>query len=221
MNQKSMIIIIVYGIAAIFLVGICRLSEGKEKEVFAHTYDKGISVTTGEAIEVVECTKTPGNVTEEAIIEKGKEEKKEKKRRTTKKKQKKYKYHISSSDRTILERIVEAEAGGQDIKGRILVANVVLNRVNQNGYPDTVKGVVYAHSEGCYQFSPVADGRIHTVTVSHGTKKAVEKALMGIDYSKGAQYFMCRRASSAKNRKWFDTHLTKVFAYGAHEFFRK
>lgn len=218
MNRKSMIMMIAYGIAAFFLVGIWQVSAGKEKEVYARTYNTNITVITGGAIEICESGKT----TLELTKKKKKEEKRKKqKKKKVRKAEKEYKYNISRSDRMILEQIVEAEAGGQDIKGRILVANVVLNRVSQKGYPNTVKGVVYAHSEGCYQFSPVADGRIHSVTVSTGTKEAVKKALMGVDYSKGAQYFMCRSASSAKNRKWFDTHLTKVFTYGAHEFFRK
>ena len=216
MNRKSMIMMIAYGIVAFFLVGIWQLSAGKEKEVYARTCDTDIAVSTGGAIEICESGKTKLELTK-----KKEQKRKKQKKKKIRKSEKEYKYNISRSDRMILEQIVEAEAGGQDIKGRILVANVVLNRVRQNGYPNTVKGVVYAHSDGCYQFSPVADGRIHTVIVSTGTKKAVKKALMGVDYSKGAQYFMCRSSSSAKNIKWFDTHLTKVFTYGAHEFFRK
>lgn len=48
-------------------------------------------------------------------------------------------------ERQILERIVEAEAGDQDLEGRILVANVILNRVHSNHFPDTIKGVVFAN----------------------------------------------------------------------------
>ena len=36
---------------------------------------------------------------------------------------------ISESDRTVLEKIVQAEAGNQDHQGKLLVANVILNRV--------------------------------------------------------------------------------------------
>lgn len=119
-------------------------------------------------------------------------------------------------EREILERIVEAEAGGQDLKGRILVANVILNRVKSERFPDTVKGVVFAHR----QFSPVQNGRYYSVTVSNKTKKAVKMALNGTDYSKGALYFMCRSASSPANVRWFDSALTKVQEHGCHEFFR-
>jgi N-acetylmuramoyl-L-alanine amidase len=118
--------------------------------------------------------------------------------------------------RTILERIVEAEAGDQDIKGRILVANVVLNRVSSSEFPNTVKGVVFSPR----QFSPIADGSYDSVKVSKLTKKAVRLALQGEDYSEGALYFMCRSASSPSNAAWFDRDLKRLFSYGCHEFFR-
>lgn len=56
-------------------------------------------------------------------------------------------------------KIVEAEAGSEDLNGRILVANVVLNRVKSELFPDCVTDVVYQHSNGVYQFSPVKTER--------------------------------------------------------------
>ncbi|MDR1700336.1 MAG: cell wall hydrolase [Lachnoclostridium sp.] len=127
---------------------------------------------------------------------------------------------IDRSEVNVLERIVQAEAGGQDEKGRILVANVILNRLRKKTYPKSIKGVVFAYSHGYYQFSPVMDGRYYSVNVSNGTKKAVKKALEGKDFSKGALYFMNRRMASSKNAHWFDTHLDFVLKHGGHEFFK-
>lgn len=123
-------------------------------------------------------------------------------------------------EKKILERIVEAEAGGQDLKGRILVANVILNRMKKEKYPNTVKGVVFASADGVYQFSPVKDGRFFSVKISEKTKRAVQKALEGTDYSKGALYFMNRKTANPKNIRWFDSKLTRLFKHGGHEFFR-
>lgn len=123
-------------------------------------------------------------------------------------------------ERQILERIVEAESGDQDLKGRILVANVILNRVKSRHFPDSIQGVVFAHRGSRYQFSPVQNGRYYQVTVTSKTREAVRKALDGVDYSKGALYFMCRSASDPSNVTWFDRSLTKVKEYGCHEFFR-
>lgn len=121
-----------------------------------------------------------------------------------------------SDDRRILERIVEAEATGEGYKGKLLVANVVLNRVKSKKFPSTVKGVVFAHR----QFSPVWDGRYYSVTVTKETKAAVDAALNGKDPSKGALYFMERSAANPSNVTWFDRALTKLFRYGCHEFFK-
>ncbi len=147
------------------------------------------------------------NAREEQQQERAWKQEQKRRRRVRKKRQ---------EEREILERIVEAEAGGQDLKGRILVANVILNRVKSERFPDTVKEVVFAHR----QFSPVQNGRYYQVTVSNTTKKAVRMALNGTDYSKGALYFMCRSASDPDNVAWFDRDLTKVKEYGCHEFFK-
>ena len=90
---------------------------------------------------------------------------------------------ISSADYQVLLKIVEAEAGSEDLNGRILVANVVLNRVKSELFPDCVTDVVYQHSNGVYQFSPVKNGTIDTVSISEETKQAVELALDGTDLS--------------------------------------
>lgn len=123
---------------------------------------------------------------------------------------------ISDKDYRVLLRIVQAEAGICDTKGRILVANVILNRVKSSEFPNTVTGVVYERS----QFSPVLDGSINTCKVTQKTIDAVDRALAGEDYSKGALYFMNRKTSSRKNVRWFDSHLKYLFKHGSHEFFK-
>ncbi len=128
-------------------------------------------------------------------------------------------YHLSKQDYEILLKIVEAEAGGEDENGKLLVANVVLNRVNDPYFPDTVTEVVYQKEQGIYQFSPVKDGRLEQVEISESTQRAVERAVCGEDISRGALYFIARSAVSEEKLTWFDTQLTWLFAYGGHEFF--
>ncbi len=122
---------------------------------------------------------------------------------------------ISDEDYQILLRIVQAEAGICDDKGKILVADVIINRVLSKRFPNTVKGVVYQRN----QFQPVSNGRINTVKVTPDTIRCVDRALDGEDYSNGAIYFMNRRASG-KQASWFDSSLTYLFAHDGHEFFR-
>ena len=42
---------------------------------------------------------------------------------------------MSDEDYKNLLKIVEAEAGGEDVKGKILVANVIFNRVKIRSFP--------------------------------------------------------------------------------------
>ena len=123
---------------------------------------------------------------------------------------------ISEQDYQVLLKIVEAEAGICDEKGRILVANVILNRVKSGQFPDTVTGVVYQPS----QFSPVSTGAIDRVQVTEKTKESVDRALAGEDYSQGALFFMNRSKSRRHAVTWFDSRLTYLFEHGGHEFFR-
>jgi len=101
----------------------------------------------------------------------------------------------SESDYNVLLRIVQAEAGNCDIEGRVMVANVILNRVESGSFPNTITKVVYQK----HQFSPVSNGSIKRCKVTTETVEAVERALAGEDLTDGALYFMNRRASSKKN----------------------
>ncbi|MCM1569313.1 MAG: cell wall hydrolase [Roseburia sp.] len=129
-------------------------------------------------------------------------------------------YQLEEEELEVLLKIVEAEAGGEDEDGRLLVANVVLNRMNDEQFPDTVSEVVYQRYRGVSQFSPVASGRINKVEVSEETVLAVERALEGEDISQGALYFAARKYAGSSKMKWFDEHLTFLFEHGGHEFFK-
>ncbi|MCH5341524.1 MAG: cell wall hydrolase [Acetatifactor sp.] len=134
--------------------------------------------------------------------------------------QEKVAYELSDEEREALLRIVEAEAGSEDEDGRLLVANVVLNRMNNESFPDTVTEVVFQQSQGVTQFSPVASGRYYTVEISEKTIAAVERALAGEDISQGALFFASRKRASSSKMRWFDTKLTFLFEHGGHEFFK-
>ena len=128
-------------------------------------------------------------------------------------------YELSEEDYDALLRLVEAEASGEDIKGKMLVANVVLNRVESSSFPDTVKEVIYQRHNGRAQFSPVATGKIDRVAVSEETVEAVERALYGEDESCGALYFVAPAYADAANHRWFQKNLTWLFSYNGHEFY--
>lgn len=73
---------------------------------------------------------------------------------------------FSASQQKCLAEAVYFEARGESLKGQVAVAQVVLNRVRNPAYPDTVCGVVYQNVNWLNrcQFSFACDGRRHRVT---------------------------------------------------------
>ena len=122
---------------------------------------------------------------------------------------------LNDNEYKILLKIVEAEAGSEDLTGKMLVANVIMNRVNSDQFPNTVTEVVYQRHKGSAQFSPVDNGTINTVTVSSETVEAVRRVMNGEDSSNGALFF---RAVYC-NGGWFDRNLTRVLEHGNHIFY--
>ena len=127
---------------------------------------------------------------------------------------------MSDEDYDTLLHIVEAEAGTEDVKGRVLVANVIINRIKNKEFPDTVTEVVWQNTNGVPQFSPTYDGRIHEVTISDETREAVRQALEGVDYSEGALFFIQKSEAEKQNVSWFEKDLKRLFKYGVHEFYK-
>lgn len=124
-------------------------------------------------------------------------------------------FSLEEQEYQVLLKIVEAEAGGEDTTGKMLVANVVMNRVRSGKFPNTVTEVVYQRSEGKAQFSPTADGRIDQVNVSSDTVDAVARVMNGEDPSAGALFF---RSVSSKSG-WHDRALSRVMEHGNHIFY--
>lgn len=121
----------------------------------------------------------------------------------------------SEEDYNNLLRIVEAEATGGDVLSKMIVANVIINRVKHPYFPNNVTDVVFQGNGG--QFSPVADGRFYTVVVTDTTIEAVNRALMGEDYSQGALFFAAVYCVTPDC--WHAKNLIRLFEYGGHIYF--
>lgn len=126
---------------------------------------------------------------------------------------------VTQSEYDNLLCLVEAEAGGEDLIGKMLVANVVLNRVKDKNFPNSINEVIFQSDNGVTQFSPISDGRFYSVKVSEETVEAVNLVLQGEDYSQGALYFAARKSANETKMRWFDEKLDSLFVYGGHEFF--
>ena len=78
----------------------------------------------------------------------------------------------------LLARCVEAEAGNQGIEGKRLVVDVILNRVKDPSFPDTIQEVIAQP----YHFSVYWNGAMDRVKVTEETWKAIELELDQISY---------------------------------------
>jgi len=85
-------------------------------------------------------------------------------------------------------RLVESESGNQEFDGRVAVANVVLNRLANKYFPNTITEVIYQKN----QFSVVDNGMIDAVKPSDITIKAVEAALTGTMVVPEEVMYFCR-----------------------------
>ncbi|MBE6643379.1 MAG: spore cortex-lytic enzyme [Ruminococcaceae bacterium] len=95
-------------------------------------------------------------------------------------------YTYSDFEVDVMASLIEAEAKGTDLQTMTAVGAVVMNRVNNNGFPDTVLQVVYSGGS----FDSIVDGSINDVKPSELAYRAAEDALMGYDPTDGALYIL-------------------------------
>ncbi|MCG0277344.1 MAG: LysM peptidoglycan-binding domain-containing protein [Thermanaeromonas sp.] len=84
----------------------------------------------------------------------------------------------------LLARLVYAEARGEPYAGQVAVAAVVLNRVRDGRFPNTIAGVIYEP----YAFESVYNGQIW-LQPNATAYQAAREALAGKDPSGGALFF--------------------------------
>lgn len=113
-----------------------------------------------------------------------------------------------------LAKLIEAEASGEPLDGKIAVGAVVLNRVQSELFPNTIKEVIFQKANGYYQFTPVANQIIYEIEPSSDSFLAAERALKGEDPSNGALYFYNPRSSSST---WLQSRQVSA-EIGSHRF---
>ena len=91
---------------------------------------------------------------------------------------------MSNSDTNLLAHLVYAEARGEPYSGQVAVAAVVLNRVKNSSFPNSVAGVIYQSGA----FSVVSDGQIN-LSPNQTAISAAQDAINGWDPTNGAIYY--------------------------------
>ncbi|MFO8060315.1 MAG: spore cortex-lytic enzyme [Bacillota bacterium] len=89
-----------------------------------------------------------------------------------------------SDEIDLLARVVSAEARGEPYVGRVAVASVIMNRVQNPAFPNTISGVIYQP----LAFESVGNGQIWRVPAGDAGR-AVRDALNGWDPTYGSIYF--------------------------------
>lgn len=119
----------------------------------------------------------------------------------------------TEAEEYLLAQIAMAEAEGEDTEGKALVMRVVLNRVSDAQFPDSIEAVIF--QEG--QFSPIANGRFGRVKPDRDCWDALEMVEFGRwDESQGATYFESKSEST-----WHSENLEFLFQHGKHYFYRE
>lgn len=111
----------------------------------------------------------------------------------------------------LLARLINGEARGEPYTGQVAVGAVIMNRVKDPSFPNTIAGVIYQSQ----QFSSVTDGQFDVAIDENSTVyKAAQDAMNGIDPTNGALYFY--NPSKTKS-KWLFS-LKTVTTIGKHVF---
>lgn len=121
-------------------------------------------------------------------------------------------YFPSTYERELLERLVECEAGAESLEGKIAVANVVLNRIKSEHFPDSIYRVIYQGN----QFEPVVNGVIDVKVPSDESKEAVKRAFMGEKVVDSDILYFWASWLRSDHELW--NHLTPVKTIGVHHF---
>lgn len=113
----------------------------------------------------------------------------------------------------LLAKIAMAEAESEDIEGKALVMMVVLNRVWDDKFPDSIEAVIYQS----VQFSPIDNGKFDSVEPDEECWEALNLIMLDKwDESMGATYFESKSKST-----WHSENLKFLFRHGNHYFYEE
>ena len=114
-----------------------------------------------------------------------------------------------SNDLYLLAKCIHAEARGEPYIGKVAVGAVILNRVANPDFPDTIYGVIYQP----WAFTAVHDGQIN-LEPEAASYQAATDALNGWDPTYGSIYYYNPATASSS---WIFSRQTTV-TIGKHVF---
>lgn len=110
--------------------------------------------------------------------------------------------NITNEDLLLLSKVVTSEARGESYEGQVAVAAVVINRVLDPRFPDTIRDVIYQKNA----FSVVNDGSIN-MEPTESAYNAAQEALYGLDPTNKSVYFWNPDIATCSWIKTLDPHM--------------
>lgn len=124
--------------------------------------------------------------------------------------QSKESYSRKTGDTELLARVIRAEAEAEPYTGQVAVGAVILNRVQDPDFPNTLAGVIYEPRA----FESVSNGMVNRPP-TESARKAANAALSGWDPSGGAIFFFNPGKVGAKSYVWTRKIIQRI---GQHVF---
>ena len=120
--------------------------------------------------------------------------------------------YLTQSDIYLMSQVVYAESKGEPYEGKVAVASVILNRALNNGFPNTIQGVVFQPKA----FSCVVNGNID-VQPTQECFDAVYEALGVNDPTGDAVFFYNPDIATCSWMHGVEKH--NIVSIGQHLFF--
>lgn len=117
---------------------------------------------------------------------------------------------FSEKDLLLLAKITQVEAGYESYEGQLGIANVILNRVKDFRFPDSIYGVIYSGN----QFPPAHNGLLDKSKPNASALRAAKDALNGKKNVGNAVYFYNSKVSKGS----FWSGLKVIVTIGNHSF---
>ncbi|BBI30921.1 cell wall hydrolase [Cohnella abietis] len=117
---------------------------------------------------------------------------------------------FTEKDLLLLAKITQVEAGQESYDSQLAVANVILNRVKDSRFPDTIRDVIYSGK----QFPPAHNGLLDKSVPKADALRAAKDALNGKNNVEDAVYFFNPKVSKGE----FWSSLTVIDTVGSHRF---
>jgi len=117
----------------------------------------------------------------------------------------------ASGDTYLLAQCIHGEGRGESYKGQVAIAAVILNRVDNSNFPNSISGVIYQPGA----FDAVSDGQIN-LTPNDTALRAAKDAMNGYDPTNGCIYYY--NPDTATN-KWIRSRPI-IVTIGRHVFCR-